>query len=181
MLLRFLKRHTFRQIRALILEEYIGFLLRPIPGYEGMLMRWLLYKMTFKKIGGNALIWPNVFITHSYNIVAGDYLAINYGAHIDGRGGLEIGDNVLIGPNVFIGSSNHMLSPENNKLRLSYGHISKPVKIGSNVWIGANSVICPGVTIGDRSVIAAGSVVTKNITESVVVAGNPAVFIKSLY
>lgn len=179
-LLKFLKRHSLKQLATLILEEYVGFLFRYIPSYEGMLLRRMLYKLTFMNIGRNLMIWPNVFITHSYNISAGNYLCINYGAQIDGRGGITIGDYVLVGPTVFIGSSNHDILSNINNPRIFTGHTPSPVKIGSNVWIGANSVICPGVTIGDNSIIAGGSVVTKDVHESILVAGNPAVIKKKL-
>jgi acetyltransferase-like isoleucine patch superfamily enzyme len=180
MLMYFIRRHSLRQVWVLFLEEYLGALLRCIPGYEGMFLRWLFCKMTFKRIGKKALIWPSAYITHGYNIVAGDYLAINRGCHIDGRGGITIGNYVLIGPNVFIGSSNHVVSPKDNAPRLLLGHNPEPVHIGNNVWIGANAVICPGVSIGDQSVVGAGSVVTKDVPGSVVVAGSPAHIIKTL-
>jgi maltose O-acetyltransferase len=180
MLWKFLKRHSIKQIFCLVLEEYLGFLFRYLPGYEGMYLRWLLGKITFKKIGKKILIWPNVFITHSYNINAGDFISINYGTHIDGRGGLELGNYVMIGPNVFIGSSNHIISDSDGEARFFGGHSPKPVKIGANVWIGANCVICPGVTIGKNVIIAAGSIVTKDFPDSVMVAGNPAILKKAL-
>lgn len=85
---------------------------------------------------------------------------------------------MLIGPNVFIGSSNHIVSPVKNRPRIFLGHVPGPVKIGDNVWIGANAVICPGVSIGDNSVIGAGSVVTKDLPASVLAAGSPACVIK---
>ena len=138
-------------------------------------MRGLIYKTLFKKLGRHPLIWHNVYITHCFNIQAGQYFAINWGTHIDGRGGIEIGDHVLIGPNVFIGSSNHAIVPRAGQPRIFLGHEPAPVKIGNNVWIGANTVICPGVTIGDDSVIAAGSVVNANLPSAVLAAGNPAV------
>ena len=180
MLKNFLRRYTLRQKLTLLLEEYLVFLIRYIPSYEGMFIRRLFYKVVFKKAGKHSLIWPNVYITHCFNINSGDYLCINWETHIDGRGGIEIGDYVLIGPNVFIGSSNHFVSSENNTPRLFLGHKNEPVKIGSNIWIGANVVICPGVTIGNNSIIGAGSVVTKDVPDSVIVAGNPAIIKKSI-
>lgn len=180
MLAAFLKRHSFSQIVTLTAEEYLGFLVRYVPGYEGMLLRRLLYKVTFGKIGSQSLIWPNVQITHSYNIKAGKCLAINYGACLDGRGVIEIGDYVLIGPHVFIGSSNHRIVSDEQSPRLFAGHIPDRVGIGSNVWIGANAVICPGVQIGRNSIIGAGSVVTRNVPEGVLAGGNPAKVIKRL-
>jgi len=180
MLINFLKRYSFKQILKLILEDHVRFIVSSIPGYEGVLVRRFALRFIFKKIGKGSIVYVNVYITHAHNIIAGDYLTVNSGTHIDGRGNIEIGDYVLIGPNVFIGSSNHHISVKGNGPRTFLDHLYKPVKIGSNVWIGANSVICPGVKIGDNSIIGAGSVVKHDVPESVIVAGNPAVFIKKL-
>lgn len=180
MIIQFLKRHSLKQIAILVLEEYFGFLFRYLPSYEGMMLRRLLYKFTFNKIGKKCLIYQNVVITHGYKINAGDYLAINCGSHLDGRGGLEIGDYVLIGPNVFIGSSNHVINSTVDNPRIFLGHVPKETVIGANVWIGANCVVCPGVKIGDNSIISAGSVVIEDIPDSVIAAGNPAKVIQAL-
>lgn len=180
LIVSFLKRYTWKQKLFLILEEYLGFTVRYLPSYEGMLLRWVFYKMTFKKLGWHPYIWPNVYITHGFNIIAGDNLCINYGAHLDGRGGIKIGNQVLIGPNVFIGSSNHLIRPLEKIPRLFMGHRAKPVGIGSNVWIGANAVICPGVEIGNNSIIGAGGIVTSNIPNNVIAGGNPAKIITAL-
>ena len=85
-------------------------------------------------------------------------------------GHIFVGDKVLIGPNVTIATANHPIQPELRSKALQY---NKDVHIGDNVWIGANAVICPGVTIGKNTVIGAGSVVTKDIPENVVAVGNP--------
>ncbi|MFC1631917.1 acyltransferase [Candidatus Omnitrophota bacterium] len=174
MLIKMFKKYTWKQILVLAIEEYLGSLVSYLPGNEGMFLRWLVYKITFKKIGKRSFTWPNVCIRHSYNISAGDYFNVNVGSYIAGHGGIEIGDNVSIGPNVFIGSDNHPTSFPKGTSRLLMKNIPAPVKIGSDVWIGANAVICPGVTIGDKSVIGAGSVVTKDVPGSVLAVGNPA-------
>lgn len=88
-------------------------------------------------------------------------------------GGIELEDNVLIGPGVKILSVNHPLDIAKRR-----DVILKGVKIKKNAWIGAGATICPGVTIGKNSIIGAGSVVTKDVPENVVYAGNPAKFIK---
>lgn len=178
-LFNFIQRHSVGNILVLVLEEYLFPIVRIIPGYEGMLIRWIFFKVTFKKIGAMSYVYTNTHIMHAYNIAAGDHLAINKGAHIDGRGGIAFGDNVLVGPNVFIGSSNHVIDSGDTP-RMGLGHIPMPTKIGSNVWIGANAVICPGVIIGDNSIIAAGSVVTKDVDRNVLVAGNPARYLKDI-
>lgn len=90
-------------------------------------------------------------------------------------GGIELEDNVLIGPEVKILSVNHPLDPKNRR-----GVILKSVKIRRNAWIGAGVTVCPGVTIGENSVIGAGSVVTKDVPSNTVYAGVPAKFIKNI-
>lgn len=90
---------------------------------------------------------------------------------------VEIGDNVLFGPNVQIYSATH---PVDYHARSTGLELGKPIKIGSGVWVGGSVVICPGVTIGDRSVIGAGSVVVKDIPSGVFAAGNPCRVIRVL-
>jgi len=179
MLAQFLKRHSLRQVLVLFVEEYLGWLLRNLPGYEGMKLRSLLYRCTFKQLGKHSLIYQNVYLTHTYNISAGSHFAVNVGTHIDGRGRITIGDYVLVGPHVFIGSSNHAVIPDPHTPRVFKGHIPKPVIIGSNVWIGAGSVIIPGVTIGDNAIVAAGSVVRSDVEPTAIVSGNPAAVAKT--
>ncbi|MDF4604596.1 DapH/DapD/GlmU-related protein, partial [Vibrio parahaemolyticus] len=83
---------------------------------------------------------------------------------------IYIGNSVMIGPNVTIATAGHPIEPD---LRREVAQFNIPVHIEDNVWIGANSVVLPGVTIGENSVIGAGSVVTKDIPSNVVAVGNP--------
>ena len=83
----------------------------------------------------------------------------------------------MFGPNVQIYTATH---PMNHKIRAEGLEFAKPILIGDDVWVGGSAVICPGVTIGDRSVIGAGSVVTKNIPPDAFAAGNPCRVIRSL-
>ena len=90
---------------------------------------------------------------------------------------VTIGNNVLFAPSVQIYTATHPIhAAERRKLLES----AKPITIGSDVWVGGGAIICPGVTIGDRSVIAAGSVVTRDVPSDVVAAGNPARIIREL-
>lgn len=82
-----------------------------------------------------------------------------------------MGDNTLFGPNVTISTTGHPIQPQ---LRKQLYQFSRPVRIGKNVWIGAGVIILPGVTIGDHSVIGAGSLVSKDIPANVVAYGTPA-------
>ena len=83
----------------------------------------------------------------------------------------------MLAPNVQIYTATH---PIGYKERNSGIEFAKPISIGNNVWIGGNSVICPGVTLGNNVVVGAGSVVTKNFPDNVVIAGNPAKIIKTI-
>lgn len=100
---------------------------------------------------------------------------LSISCYIDGRGGLDIGTNVWIGPRVSIISKNHDLN--NYKKYVS----TQKVSIGSNCWLGANCVILPGVSLGDHTVVAAGSVVSKSFTEgNLLIGGVPAKILKKL-
>jgi maltose O-acetyltransferase len=89
---------------------------------------------------------------------------------------VRIGDHSLFGPGVQIYTATH---PMDHELRRTQ-EFGKPVLIGSDVWVGGGAIICPGVTIGDRSVIGAGSVVTRDIPNDVFAAGNPCRVIRKL-
>lgn len=83
---------------------------------------------------------------------------------------IHVGDDVMMGPNVVLCSGTHPISPELRRKKAQY---NLPVHIGNNVWLGANCIVLPGVTIGENSVIGAGSVVTKDIPSNVVAVGCP--------
>ena len=90
---------------------------------------------------------------------------------------VKIGSNVLFGPSVQIYTATH---PINAVERRKWLESAKPITIGSDVWVGGGAIICPGVTIGDRTVIGAGSVVTRDIPSDVFAAGNPCRVIRPL-
>ena len=93
---------------------------------------------------------------------------------------VTIGDHVMVGPQVGIYTATHPLDFRLRRPGPDYGEYGKPVTIGDDVWIGGHAVINPGVTIGSRSVVASGAVVTKDVPDNVVVGGNPARIIKRL-
>ena len=100
----------------------------------------------------------------------GDFVYANFNLTVVDDGEIYVGDRVMFGPNVTIATANHPIEPGLRSKALQY---NKAVHIGENVWVGANTVIVPGVSIGKNSVIGAGSVVTKDIPENVVAVGNP--------
>lgn len=100
----------------------------------------------------------------------GNGVYANFNLTLVDDGEIYVGNNVLFAPNVILASGTHPIHPE---LRSRQAQYNLPIHIGNNVWIGANSVILPGVNIGDNSVIGAGSVVTKDIPANVIAVGNP--------
>lgn len=136
----------------------------------------LIYKL-FGNAGENLWVEPPFYCDYGYNISVGDNVFLNYNCCILDVMPVTIGNNVMIAPNVQIYTATHPLEAT---ARNSGKEFAKPIYIGNDVWIGGGAIICPGVTIGDRVVIAAGAVVTKNIPDAVLVAGNPAKVIKNI-
>jgi acetyltransferase-like isoleucine patch superfamily enzyme len=105
-------------------------------------------------------------------IVLKDDVALNFNVYIDGSGGVHIEQGTIVGPNVVVVSSDHV--PSSHTAIQSSGKVFSQVRIGRNVWIGANACILRGVSIGDSAVVGAGAVVTHDVPERTIVAGNPA-------
>lgn len=112
------------------------------------------------------------------NLNVGDEVDFALGVLVTTGGGVNIGDRTLIGYHTQIFSSNHVIPPGKERI-FGAGHEHKPVKIGRDVWIGANCIILPGVTVGDGAVVAAGSVITKPVDPFTIVGGNPAKLLKT--
>ena len=124
----------------------------------------------FRSIGKNVFIEPDFICEMGSNITLGDNVFINFGCIIFDMGEVTIGDNVMFGPRVGIYTTDHALDPGERVRNIV---VSKPVHIGDRVWIAADVKIVKGVTIGDDSVIGAGSVVTRDVPPGMVAAGNP--------
>jgi acetyltransferase-like isoleucine patch superfamily enzyme len=118
-------------------------------------------------------LYPGVYLAHTYGISFGKHCSVNSGAQLDGRGGISIGDYVMIGPHAVIVSSQHRFDDCSVPMA-QRDHELQPTTIGDDVWIGAHAVIVGGITIGRGAVVAAGSIVTKDVGEYDIVAGVPA-------
>jgi maltose O-acetyltransferase len=127
--------------------------------------------------GGND-VWmqPPFFCDYGANIFLGTRVFFNFNSVVLDVCAVRIGDYTLFGPSVQIYTATHPLEAELRRTR----EFAKPVTIGSDVWVGGAAVICPGVRIGSRSVIGAGSVVTRDIPDGVFAAGNPCRVVRTL-
>ena len=129
-----------------------------------------LLKKLLGKTGENLIIEPPFACDYGYNIEVGENFYANVNLVILDGAKVCIGDNAFIAPNVGIYTAGHPIYPDTRNSAFEYG---KEVTIGDNVWLGGNSVVCPGVHIGDNVVIGAGSVVTKDIPDWSIATGNP--------
>jgi maltose O-acetyltransferase len=127
--------------------------------------------------GTDLCLQPPFYCDYGSNIIIGDNVYINFNCIVLDVAPVTIGSRSFFGPNVQVYTATH---PLNYKERSSGVEFAKPISIGEDVWIGGSAVICPGVSIGDRSVIGAGSVVTKDIPPDVVAVGNPCKVIRKL-
>ena len=140
---------------------------RPSEGEK----RSKLLKEMFAEIGDGCYIepplranWGGHFVYFGKNIYANFNLTLVDDTHI------YVGDATMFGPNVTIATAGHPILPELREQAYQY---NMPVRIGKNCWLGAGVIVMPGVTIGDNTVIGAGSIVTKDIPANVVAVGNP--------
>jgi maltose O-acetyltransferase len=117
------------------------------------------------------------YCDYGTNMKVGEKAFFNFNRVVLDVAQVTIGDRTLFGPNVQIYTATH---PMNFRERASGLEFAKPITIGKDVWIGGSVVICPGVSIGDRTVIGAGSVVTKDIPSDIFAAGNPCKVIRDL-
>ena len=124
-----------------------------------------------------AFLNPPFYCDYGFNIEVGKNFYANYNCTILDVGKVTIGDNCQLAPNVAIYTAGHPVHPDSRNSAYEYGI---PVSIGDNCWIGGNSVICPGVKIGNNVIIGAGSVVTKDIPDWAIAAGNPCKVIRMI-
>ncbi|WP_452232399.1 sugar O-acetyltransferase [Lacinutrix sp. MEBiC02595] len=124
----------------------------------------------------NLWIQTPFYCDYGYNLIVGEGVFFNYNCIALDVMPIKIGPRSLMGPNVQLYTATH---PMDFKERASGLEFAKPITIGEDVWLGGGVIVCPGVTIGDRTVIGAGSVVTKDMPSDVFAAGNPCRIINS--
>ena len=136
-----------------------------------------LIKEILGKTGETVHIEAPFHCDYGYNIEVGENFFANYNLTILDVGKVRIGKNAQIAPNVSIYTAGHPIHPDARNTGDEYGI---EITIGDNVWLGGNVCIMPGVTIGDNVVVGAGSVVTKDIPDNVIAAGNPCRVIREI-
>ena len=135
----------------------------------------LFSEITEKPVDPSFGLFPPFYTEFGKNITVGRNVFINAGCQFQDHGGIVLEDGVLVGHNTVIATLNH-----DQDYRRRSSLLPAPVRVCRDVWIGAGCVICPGVTIGEHSIVAAGAVVTKDVPPDVVVGGVPARIIKRL-
>lgn len=131
----------------------------------------------FGSVGNLPVVEPNFRCEFGRNIHVGDHFYANYDCVILDGAKVTIGDRVLFGPKVGLYTSNHLFDAREREIG---GCIAKPITIGNRCWLAANVTVLPGVTIGSDTIIGAGSVVTHNIPNNVIAAGNPCKVIRPI-
>lgn len=132
--------------------------------------RTQLLRRLFAEIGEGCYIEPPLHANWGAHTHFGRNVYANFGLTLVDDGDIYVGDNVMFGPHVTLATAGHPVLPE---LREKGMQFNQPIRIGRNVWMGAGAIVLPGVTIGDGTVVGAGSVVTKDLPENVVAVGNP--------
>lgn len=136
-----------------------------------------LIRELFGSVGEGVSLEDNFHCDLGYNIHVGDNFYAGYNCTILDMAEVRIGHNCLLGPNVGIYTASHSIEPL-DRYKTGYG---LSILLGDNVWVGGSSVILAGVRIGDNSIVAAGSVVTKDVPPNTIVGGNPARILKSIF
>ena len=136
-----------------------------------------IIKTLFDKTGNEFLIEPAFWCDYGYNIEIGENFYSNHNLVILDPAKVSFGNNVFIGPNCGFYTAIHPIVSEERNICLEY---AKPITVGDNVWFGGNVVVLPDVKIGSNVVIGAGSVVTKSIPDNSVAVGNPCKVIRQI-
>lgn len=147
--------------------------------------RTRLIRKMFPNGADGAFFEPNIRIEYGFNVKFGKNFYMNFDCQLLDVAPIEIGDNVMFGPRVTVATPIHPFVSEERAISTYSDGVhdweyARPVKIGDNVWVASSATICGGVTIGSDTVIAAGSVVTRDIPSGVLAAGVPCKVIRPI-
>lgn len=171
MIKKYFGKLLYKTIGNVLPQAHFRFL---FLGRLGKKVRSFCGRLMFVKCGKNTNIYPKSSL--SYNLSIGDNSDIGFKCLISGK--CIIGNDVIMGPEVMIYATSHKHESINVPIKYQGMEDEREVIIGNGVWIGARAIILPGVHIGDNSIIGAGSVVTKDVPNNSIVAGNPAHLIR---
>jgi putative colanic acid biosynthesis acetyltransferase WcaF len=160
----FLKRFTWHYINWIVLKSGL------FPFYG---IKVFLLKLYGAKIGKGLVIKPFVNIKYPWFLSVGDYCWIGEGVWIDNLAPVRIDSNVCLSQGCYILTGNHDFT------KSTFDLVIKPIQIQDGAWVGAKSVVCPGVTCGNHSILTAGSVVTQDMDPYGIYQGNKAVKVKT--
>lgn len=148
-----------------------------IGEYDTAAQRVVLEQLLHPQCRGRKFLIEKTFrVDYGYNVIFGENFYVNFDCVILDSAPITFGENCMIAPGVHIYTATHPLNAQHRQ----DNELAYPIKIGNDVWIGGKATICPGVIIGDNSVIGAGSVVVKDVPANTVVAGNPAKVIRHI-
>lgn len=150
--------------------------LNSLPHGDAVQVRALFSELVGAPVDESFVLMPPFCATGGTNTRVGRNVFVNQNCTFYDLGGIDIGDDVMIGPNVSLITSSHPIEPAQRR----NGVIASPIVIERNVWIAAGVTIIGGVTVGENAVVAAGSVVTRDVPPNTLVAGNPARVIRSI-
>lgn len=150
-------------VNTLLLNNHL-----PVPvGLKIAALRWF-----GAKIGQHVMIKPGASVKYPWQLTIGDYVWIGENVWIDNLSMVTIGNNACLSQGAMILTGNHDYS------RSTFDLVTKPIHIAEGAWIGAQSVVCPGITCHSHSVLAVGSVATRNLEAYGIYQGNPAVWVR---
>lgn len=155
--------------------EILGRLNALAPG-DFASVRALLGELTGHELDPSVRVLPPFHTDSGRNLRFGRNVFVNHGCTAMDLGGIELGDDVMIGPNVHLLSSGHPVDPATRRSQITTG----PIRIGRGVWIAAGAMVLQNVVVGEDAVIAAGAVVTRDVSPRTLVAGVPARFVREV-
>lgn len=139
--------------------------------------RAALLKNLLGHVGAHVTIRPPFYVDYGRHISVGDHVFMNWNCQILDTAPVIVGDYTQLAPGVTLATAHHPIDPV---ARGAYWECGDPITIGKNVWLGTNVVVLPGVTIGDNTVVGAGSIVTRDLPANVVAVGSPARVVRDI-
>ncbi len=152
--------------------------MQPIPGYKFYytIRRWLVRRI-LQRCGQDVVVKSRCYFGNGSRLVVGARSQLGLNSRLNGT--ISIGEDVLMGPDVIIMATTHNFSSVDIPINQQGSQVEHKVCIGNNVWLGTRSIVLPGVTIGDHSIVGAGAVVTKSFPPYSILAGVPAKLVRS--